>query len=879
VPPPASLMGKTPAMSKVRADFANRTDSEVRLPWTVVPSAYSLDVMVNLNDERFSGEAVIALSVREAVSEIVCNALELAISDAYLIIDGTSSPDLESQSIDLTIELLPDIERVRFVPADRQTLAAGEYTLVCAFGGQLNQEMAGFYVSTTTLANGETVKIATTQMQSTDARRAFPCWDEPAFKATFTIALTIPELLVALSNGSVVSDEAVGDGMRQVVFATTMVMSSYLVAYCVGPFVATDPVIIKGVPLRIVTLKGQEHLTSTALDIGAHALEYFVDWFGREYPADKLDLIAVPDFEAGAMENLGLVIFRETTLLVDANTASRFDIETVADVVSHEVAHMWFGDLVTMQWWEGIWLNEAFATFCEVLAVNDWKPEWKRWVTEASYKGSSMVVDGLSSTRPIEFPVRLPSDAAAMFDTITYQKGGAVLRMLEQYLGADRFRDGIRNYISTHAFGNTVTTDLWDAIEVTTGEPVRALMDTWIYQKGYPLVTAVREGDTIRVDQNRFTYLAEAWSDAERNTLWSIPIVVGQLFADGTRKTTRLLLDGSTASIPADPDAVAVVVNAGGTGYFRTVLSDQLLQQLLDNVSMLDEIERFNLVSDTWASVLAGMAPASQFVALMPMLGTERDPSVWSVLANGFDVVSRMSGIDLTLMRARLVETIQPLADDLGTSARPGEPQRNGTLRAAVWSTLGLLCQDKVTIEWAREAREAWLIDRASLDGDLVDAVSAIVAQYGNPSTFEKSLELVRHPVVPQDVPRELNAMAGHLDPVLVTRTLDYLWSDVTRAQDLPYVLRAMLVNRDNGIHVWNAIIGRWEALRAKLSPTSVARVVESIYLLPPQRVNEIVSFVESHHFPEGKLPMSRAIERLRVHARLIASDGSALFV
>ena len=301
-------------------------------------------------------------------------------------------------------------------------------------------------------------------MESTDARRAFPCFDEPAFKATFEVTLVIDDHLAAYSNSPIVDETPEPGGRKRVHFGPTMVMSTYLVAFVVGPLGHTDPVDVDGVPLRVVHPLGKGHLTEFALEVGAHALRFFTEYFGIPYPGDKVDMVAIPDFAAGAMENLGCITYRESALLVDPATAARVELERIADVVCHEMAHMWFGDLVTMKWWNGIWLNEAFATFMEVLAVDAFRPDWQRWVSFGVEREAAMAVDGLHATRPVEFPVGRPEEAEGMFDVLTYQKGGSVLRMLEQFIGPDVFREGIHDYLVTHSYANTETRDLWDAL-------------------------------------------------------------------------------------------------------------------------------------------------------------------------------------------------------------------------------------------------------------------------------------------------------------------------------------------------------------------------------------------------------------------------------
>jgi puromycin-sensitive aminopeptidase len=314
---------------------------------------------------------------------------------------------------------------------------------------------------------------------------------------------------------------------------------------------------------------GKGGLTAFGLDCTAFCLRWFQDYYGIPYPGDKVDLVALPDFAAGAMENLGCITFRENLLLVDPATATQNERQLVADVVSHELAHMWFGDLVTMGWWNGIWLNEAFATFMELLAVDAYRPEWDRWTSFGLERSIAFETDSLSATRPVEYPVHSPADCEGMFDVLTYQKGGALLRMLEQYLGAERFRAGVGHYLRTHAYANTETSDLWDAIEHTSGEPVRRTMDSWIWQPGFPLVTVRRDGDEVVLGQRRFSFDPDDVSTA----LWSVPIRMRQGVGPDA-VTTSVLLEGDEVRVPATGGPV--VVNAGGDGFFRVSYSDEL---------------------------------------------------------------------------------------------------------------------------------------------------------------------------------------------------------------------------------------------------------------------------------------------------------------
>ncbi len=400
----------------------------------------------------------------------------------------------------------------------------GSWTLRIKFRGILNDKLHGFYRSQYTDAAGKSHTVATTQFEATDARRAIPCWDEPALKAVFGVTLVIDGDLTALSNAGIKTERKLAGGKKEIVFKDTIRMSTYLLAFIIGEFEATAPV-DAGTPLRVVHVPGKRALTGWAEQIGAFSLKFFADYYGIPYPGDKLDLIAIPDFAAGAMENLGAITFRETALLADEHTASRAELERVADVVSHENAHMWFGDLVTMRWWNGIWLNEAFATFMEMLAVDAWKPNWKRWESFGVSRGAAMAIDALKSTRSIEYTVLSPEDCRSMFDVLTYEKGAAVLRMLEQFLGAEVFRKGISAYLKKHQYNNTETGDLWDALEAASGQPVRSMMDTWIFQQGSRSSAPRRRpmAAPSRFRQRRFFF---APPENPEPQLWHVPVMV-----------------------------------------------------------------------------------------------------------------------------------------------------------------------------------------------------------------------------------------------------------------------------------------------------------------------------------------------------------------
>ncbi|MDP9389585.1 MAG: M1 family metallopeptidase, partial [Actinomycetota bacterium] len=605
-----------------------------RLPRSVSPEHYDLTFAISLGEGTFTGEERVTVLVHEPTDELVLHAAALDIGHAALAAEGDRHPPRPARAV-----LDADDERVTF--RLDEAVAPGSYVLHVAFSGTLGDKLHGIYRSTFTDGDGRSHAIAATQFEPTDARRAFPCWDEPDRKATFSTTLVVADGLTAVSNTPIVATAALGDGRTRVDFAPTIRMSTYLVAFVVGPLEATDPVDVEGVTLRVVCVPGKRHLAGFALEIGAHALRYFAEYFGVAYPAAKLDLIALPDFAMGAMENLGAVTFRETLLLVDPQRASRVELERVADVVSHEVAHMWFGDLVTMRWWNGIWLNEAFATFMEMLCVDDFRPEWERWVSFGTSRDGAMAVDGLAATRPIEFPVRRPEEAEAMFDVLTYEKGAAVVRMLERYVGHDAFRRGIRSYIAEHRYANTETSDLWDAVERATGEPARSTMDSWIFQGGFPVVSAAlaADGRSVVLSQRRFRYRVPEAVDA---AVWGVPMVL-RGSAGGRPVRRRVLLDGAGTTVDLGGPVEWVMANEGAWGFFRVRYDAELRARLLGDLSRLDALERLALVGDTWAGVLAAEAPLAELLDLAVLLVGEDDPSVWHQLLDAVVELDRVA--------------------------------------------------------------------------------------------------------------------------------------------------------------------------------------------------------------------------------------------
>lgn len=834
-----------------------------RLPYAVEPQTYRLTLEPDLDTASFRGSVSIDCNVHETVSELVCNAAELTIETAeVLLADG--------RTLSAAVHL--DEQRERAVFELPEPIGRGRVTLEARFAGMLNDRLRGFYRSTFSAGDERTHTIATTQMEATDARRAFPCWDEPDRKAVFEVTLVVADDLGAWSNAPVSEETLVGDGRRAVRFAPTMKMSTYLVAFVVGPLETSGPVDVDGVPVRIVHAPGKGHLATYPLEVAAHALRFYTEYFGIPYPGQKVDLVAIPDFAFGAMENLGCITFRETALLIDPTTAARTELERVADVVNHELAHMWFGDLVTMRWWEGIWLNEAFATFMEILCTDHFRPGWHRWDGFVLEREAALSVDGLHSTRPIEYPVGSPEEAEGMFDVLTYEKGASVLRMLEQYLGGEVFRDGVREYLGRHAYANTVTADLWDAIETVSGQPVRAVMDSWILQGGHPVVTLA--GRTLAQEPFRYGPVPRGTQSAIGGP-WRVPVLMrhlGDPSSDGAA-TTRILLSDASVDLPRKEDArggQAVVLNAGGWGVYRVAYGEPELKNMRDKLGQLGALERANLFYDTWAQVLAGRAALGSFFALAACLGDEIEPGIWSAVVGALGLSDRIvSDGERPEVQAATRRLLGERAASLGWERRPDEDERAPTLRAQLITALGTIGHDEgVRAEAARRFEERRPgANGGALDGDLESAVLSVVADQLRPGDYDKVLDAYRHPATPQEEVRYLYALGDFPDAGLCERSFELALGEV-RTQNAPFLVTRLLANKVGGPAVWQRVKDSWETLVERFPFNSHARMVEGVRTLCRDRelAADVTSFLSAHPVRSGQRQVTQTLERLAIN-------------
>ncbi len=843
-----------------------------RLPRHVIPTHYDLRIEPDLQSHSFTGHELITLTVTELTSELLLNAAELEVSSATVSGEGQAPR---------TGTVRMDDEHQRCHITFSSIIHPGTWQLSLAFRGTLNDKLRGFYRSSYKDDRGIAHSLAATQFEATDARRAFPCWDEPQFKAVFAVTLAIDPALTAISNTRIVDDRVEG-GKRIVRFAESIKMSTYLVAFIVGELVSTPPIMARQTAVRLWCVPGKQHLTPFGHEIAVYSLNYLADYYDIPYPGDKLDLIAIPDFASGAMENLGAITFRETALLLDQRTATHAEQGRIADVVAHENAHMWFGDLVTMAWWNGLWLNEAFATFMEMLVVDAWKPEWERWTAFGMARAAALSVDGLLSTRPIEFPVRAPKEAEAMFDVLTYEKGASVLRMLEQHIGPSVFRDGVRLYLKAHAYGNAETTDLWVALGQAAKQNVPALMTEWIFSPGYPLLSlAIESPSTLTLSQRRFTYAGDASATVSGAAAprWQVPVQLRITTSRGT-ETRRVLLSEREQQISLPEGWTSVLANDGGHGFYRVRYSAELLGRLQqDGLNQLAAVERFNLLNDTWAATLAGMVSPADYLALTEHFRGEEDPHVWAVMLGSFSTINHLlDERDRPLLAALIRDRVAPIFHQLGWSPRAEERDLVKELRGDIIRAFGTLGRDETVQAQAQEAYTALQQQSRPIDPNVIPALVSILAFTGDEVRYEEFSGRFRQATTPQEERRYLFSLAAFRKPELLERTLSKTLTEEIRTQDAPFLVSSLLHNVYIREKAWEFVKTNWERMDKLFPKSGLRRMCGGITgLSTPELERDVRDFFASRKIDLGGKTLEQYLEQLHIAVQFRERDREAI--
>ncbi|XP_075533942.1 puromycin-sensitive aminopeptidase isoform X1 [Dermacentor variabilis] len=855
----------------------NRSD---RLPANVRPVNYKIELKPDLKKLAFDGKIVVTVQIRKPSDVFVLNSLALDIKSAEYISDDGKEHKVSS--------IATSKEEERITIKFDTVLAPGTGKLGISYSGEMNGKLKGFYWVKYKGQNGEDKFGGVTHFEPTDARRAFPCWDEPALKASFDLTLVVPKGYTALSNTNVVADvDYPGDPMLHVItFARTPKMSTYLVAFVLGEYDYVEGTSDDGVLVRIYTPKGKSEQGNYALEVATRALPYYKNYFGVAYPLPKMDLIAVPDLAAAAMENWGLVTHRESALLVDEQNTSAERKQNIALVVTHEIAHQWFGNLVTMEWWTHLWLNEGFASFIEFLCVDHLFPKyhiWTQFVTNCY--AQAMELDALQNSHPIEVPVRHPSEIDEIFDDISYHKGASVIRMLHNYIGDAKFREGMNLYLTKHKYGNTTTEDLWHCLGEVCQVPVEAIMNTWVKQKGYPVlsVTSYQDGDSrvLMFTQEKFNADGKATKDS---SLWMVPISITSSKAPNTI-IKQFLLDSASSVLVVDGVTYNdwVKINVGTVGCYRTMYSSRMLSQLIPAVQnkTLPPLDRLGLQSDLFALVQSGHKSTVDMLRLMEAYVEEDNYTVWNSINSCLGKLNQLlSHTDiqplLHLYGRRLLASI---FSKLGWDPKPDESHLATLLRSTVIDRLARFKDPDVLAE-ARKRLDAHIAGKAIIPADIRGAVYQAAASVADRKRYNEFLKLYRSTDLQEEKNRLSAALAGVTNQELIQATLEFALSDEVKSQDAVFVIIYCALTAVGRDLTWRFFENNKDAVRKRYgSGFLIARLVKCITenFATEEKALEIELFFSQNYFPGVERVVQQSLENIRLNAAWIARDSESV--
>ncbi len=827
----------------------------VRLPAHVKPERYKIMLRPDLNEFTFTGQETIYLLLDKPTKQITLHVAELEIEGAEFIHKnkevwaGKISYDTKAETASFTFP---------------QKIQKGKGELKLTFKGILNDKMRGFYRSRYEV-DGVSKHLATTQFESTDARRAFPCFDEPSQKAIFDVTLMVPAHITAISNtieSNILEHES---GYKVVEFTPTPKMSTYLLAFIVGEFEYIEGRTKNGILVRVFTTPGKKEQARFALNIAVKCLDFYGDYFAIAYPLPVLDMIAIPDFASGAMENWGAVTYRESTLLIDEEHSGTANKQWVALVVAHEMAHQWFGNLVTMKWWSDLWLNEGFASFIEYMAIDHIFPEWDIWTQfVGSEMGDAFSLDSLKNTHPIEVEVGDPAEISEIFDKVSYAKGASVLRMLWEYLGEKNFQEGLRHYLKKFEYLNAETSDLWSSLEEMSGKPVKKIMANWTGKPGHPLITVSEQGRQLKLTQSRFFASPISKKQTKDHTIWSIPVI---------HEKEQFLMDKKSMNIPSTGEKL----NTGEVSLVRVDYPHEYLKKLEETIKAgkLSAPDRLGLIRDSFDLAEAGSSPTTLALELAKSFMNEEDYVVWA------ELTSKLNRLDSLLAYESFYEDFKcfgralyrRIAGKLGWEKQKGEKHTDELLRGMVLHKLGFF-GDEDTIRKAQE-----LFKKGKIDPDLRSITYNLVAENGGLEEFKALVKMYKKEDNQQEKERIGRSLGYFRSKKFLQNTLDFSISKHVRFQNSLQIIASVWSNPLGRHLVWEFVKGNWEFLKERYAGGHYFTRV-----FPPMGnftkvsdAKDIENFIAKNPVPQAKRTIAQALEQIYSNAEWLKRDRKKL--
>ena len=822
----------------------------VRLPAHVRPERYEIFLKPDLVGFSFEGEETIFLNLEKSTREITLHSAEIEIKSVEWgkgkggRVKGKVKYNKKAETATLVFP---------------KNLEKGKGQLKLIFKGILNDKMRGFYRSKYSV-EGIDKHLATTQFESTDARRAFPCFDEPSQKAIFDVTLMVPGHTTAISNTLESSIKEHESGYKIVEFAPTPKMSTYLLAFIVGEFEYIEGKRKHGGLVRIFTTPGKKDQGKFALEIAIKCMDFYEDYFDIKYPLPVLDMIAIPDFSAGAMENWGAVTYRESTLLVDEQKSSSANKQWVAMVIAHELAHQWFGNLVTMEWWTHLWLNEGFASFIEYLAIDHIYPKWDIWTQFVSTEmADAFSLDSLKNTHPIEVEVGHPAEISEIFDKVSYAKGASILRMLWKYLGENDFREGLRNYLKKHAYGNAETGDLWKALEEVSGKKVGKIMANWTGKPGHPLVRVQGTGNRKQLIQERFFISPISKRESKDKTIWSIPLD-GQLM---DKKTLSHLTSGK--------------LNLGEVSLVRVDYPHEYLKKLETDVKAgrLEAADRLGLIRDSFDLAQSGNSPTTLALELAQSYVDEEDYTVWSELTGQLSKLgSLLAYEDLYNSYKRYnLYIYKKIASKMGWEKKKGEKHTDALLRSLVLYQLGKYGELGVTGEAHKRFKEA------RMDPDLRGVVYNLVASYGEQKEWNTLVKMYREEDNQQEKDRLGRSLGLFKHKSLLQKSLEFAISKHVRYQNSLGIIASIWGNPEGRYLAWEFVKKNWKLLKERYAGGHYFTRVfgPAGEFTKVSDAKDIEKFVAKNPVPEAKRTIAQALEQIYSNVEWLKRDSEKI--
>jgi puromycin-sensitive aminopeptidase len=832
----------------------------VRLPSYIAPIKYNLTLKPDLTAFTFEGKETIIVDVKKATLTITLHAKDLKIDSIEC--DGQRGK----------IKYDRKAETATFIFSNAINPGRREITVV--FKGILNDHLRGFYHSTYT-HNGKEKHLATTQFEATDARRAFPCFDEPAQKAEFEISLIVPKGDTAISNTLPVEIKKHDTNLKMVRFAPTPRMSTYLVAFIIGDLEYIEGKTGSGITVRIYTTLGKKHQGKFALDCAIQSLEFYNDYFDIPYPLNTMDMIAIPDFDSGAMENWGAITYRESALLVDPKNSSAANKQRVALVIAHEIAHQWFGNLVTMEWWTDLWLNEGFATYIEYLAVNHMFPEWDIWTQFASDDLSvALELDALRNTHPIEVPVHHPSEISEIFDEVSYSKGASVIRMLAAFIGQKHFRNGLQYYLKKHSYKNASTIDLWQAFEKSSGKPVRKIMQNWTAKPGYPLVKVnkveqKRNQVKIKITQGRF--FSSAGKKLQDKTIWQLPFSV---ITNKSKRPVHNLISVKSDRYSFEKSAW-LKFNAGETGLFRTKYDKEFLEDLSKPVArkQLSAIDRLGIIRDLFALAAAGEASTKDALQFARNYKEETDYTVWLEITSGIDTLDSLLFDEPYYQEYREYarDLFSVVSANLGWKQRKGESHTSVLLRSLALGHQGYYGNEQIISEAQHRFTKP-----EQLHPDLRGIVYNLVAENGAEKEQAKLIQLYAKETLHEERNRLGRALGKFHQPKLLEKSLEFFLTSKVRSQDIPLLFMSAYGNNSGRRQTWDFVQERWPELLKRYGEGGhlLSRFIKPLATFSGERdAKEIKHFFKTHAHSGADRTVAQVLEQIEANAQWLKRD------